>query len=97
MRLYFCQQVTVTVDGAEVEVVKDDDSSYYYAEIAGVGAGALDTAHTVTASDGTGTMTITNLSVLTPARTVARSASKSDNFRKLMISLIVYAQRVNEL
>lgn len=97
MRLYFRQQVTVTVDGAEVEVVKDDDSSYYYAEIAGVGAGALDTAHTVTASDGNGTMTITNLSVLTPARTVARSASKSDNFRKLMISLIVYAQRVNEL
>lgn len=97
MRLYFRQQVTVTVDGAEVEVVQDDDSSYYYAEISGVGAGALDTAHTVTASDGTTTMTISNLSVLTPARTVARSESKSDNFRKLMISLILYAQRTNEL
>ena len=44
-----------------------------------------------------GTMTISNLSALTPARTVANSDSRSEKFRNMCISLILYAQMVNQL
>ena len=94
MRIYFKEQVTATVDGVAAPAVKDTDSERWYIEIAGVGAGNLDTAHTVVVN---GTMTISNLSVLSPARTVAKSSSHSENFRNLCISLILYAQRVNQL
>ena len=94
MRIYFKEQVTATVDGVAAPAVKDTDSDRWYIEIAGVGAGNLDTAHTVVVN---GSMTISNLSVLSPARTVAKSSSHSENFRNLCISLILYAQRVNQL
>ena len=94
IRLYFTEQVTVTVDGEAVNVVDDPDSDRYYAEISGVRAADLDLAHTVVVN---GTMTIQNLSALTPARTVARSSSSTQNFRRLSAALILYAQSVNAL
>ncbi len=94
LRIYFNEQVTATVDGAAVTAVKDGDSERWYIEIAGVGAADLDVPHTVVIND---TMTISNLSALTPARTVANSDSRSENFRNMCISLILYAQMVNQL
>ena len=94
LRLYFSEQVTVMVDGvAKVAEVDSQNNSRYYVEIEGVNADELDTTIEITCGD----MTISNLSVLSPAAIVAQNTGKSENFRNAMIALILYAQSVNDM
>ena len=94
LRLYFSEQVTVMVDGvAKVAEIDPQNNSRYYVEIEGVNADELDTTMTITCGD----MTISNLSVLSPAAIVAQNTGKSENFRNAMIALILYAQSVNDM
>ena len=94
LRLYFTEAVTVTIDGIEQVAVEDNNNAgRYHVEIPAVNAAKLDVAHTVVYGD----MTITNLSVLSPAAMVATNESKSTNFRNAMIALILYAQSVKAL
>ena len=93
IRLYFTEQVTVTLNGAEKTAVKDGDKARYYVEIPGVNAANLGTANTIVC----GNMTIENLSVLSLASQVAKDTTKSEAFRNAMIALILYAQSVKTL
>ena len=94
LRLYFTEAVTVTIDGIEQVAVEDNNNAgRYHVEIPAVNAAKLDVAHTVAYGD----MTITNLSVLSPAAMVATNESKSTSFRNAMIALILYAQSVKAL
>ena len=94
LRLYFTEAVTVTIDGIEQVAVEDNNNAgRYHVEIPAVNAAKLDVAHTVVYGD----MTITNLSVLSPAAMVATNESKSTSFRNAMIALILYAQSVKAL
>ena len=94
LRLYFSEQVTVMVDGvAKVAEADSQNNSRYYVEIEGVNADELDTTIEITCGD----MTISNLSVLSPAAIVAQNTGKSENFRNAMIALILYAQSVNDM
>ena len=94
LRLYFSEQVTVMVDGvAKTAEVDSQNNSRYYVEIEGVNADELDTTMEITCGD----MTISNLSVLSPAAIVAQNTGKSENFRNAMIALILYAQSVNDM
>ena len=91
IRLYFTEQVTVTLNGAEKTAVKDGDKARYYVEIPGVNAANLGTANTIVC----GNMTVNNLSVLSLASQVAKDTTKSEAFRNAMIALILYAQSVD--
>ncbi|MBQ3132987.1 MAG: hypothetical protein IJC17_01775 [Clostridia bacterium] len=98
LRLYFTENVTVTLDGEAAVLTEDADSERYYLEIGKQTARQLTDKHTVTATDTSSqTMTITNLSILTPARTVIRSSKQSENYRNMCTALILYAEAVGVL
>ncbi|MBQ3132913.1 MAG: carbohydrate binding domain-containing protein [Clostridia bacterium] len=98
LRMYFSSaDVTVTVDGQAAELIDDSDSDNYYVEISGLSANQLQTAHRILATENGQTMTVVDLRMLTPARTVARSSKQSTNYRNVSIALILYAEAVADL
>lgn len=82
---------TFKVNGSIVDPVRSGD--YYYIEITGISASALDTAYTVTV----GGFTLDNYSALTYAKLVLESPSTNESLKNVTRALYLYNDAANAL